>query len=385
MAPYQFSKDDVIDPVTGKDREISNLVSPQGETDGRQCMYHCVTWKTINIQTLLSASGTISVGAGIVVVFTEYFSGKLGLPTVTEDTSPEQLEDLFKRISPTSWSRRLMKPFQASLFFCSLPITFFSTFLKQYVISKIDADGYSTVDFYVTYCLVYSVLMVTMMRLWHFFECRPQIYTQKLWHDGLDSFIVSTRTLDKWTKSFGVGQFKKIRDIGDHLVLVNVDLYQWMHLRGVERSDLLINYCRRPGQDGTAKAAKLVTLAPIKVTVTHEVELGAGMCTCEKLVVVERAGQEMEVVGWKNADLIKVKLLIAGKMEQVLVDKQECLEKADAWDQECFEMKSGDIEDADNDTGIPSSGRTGNPVSALQQQLLTLEQKMNALEQKTKR
>jgi len=396
-APFLFTQDDVMDTKTGKDLlGITNLAHPEGDTEGRVCRYHCVQWQSINLQTLLTSSGTITVGAGIVVVFTEYFSGKLGLPTITENTSPQELEGLINRIAPERWFRRLMKPFQASMFACALPILAIGFYLKYYLVGKIDADGYATVDYYVTYCLLYSISIVTLMRMWHFFECRPQLYTKNLWHQGVDEFIVAHERLDKWDKIFGKGQFAKIKDIGDHLCLVNVDLYQWMHLRAAERTELLVNYCRRPGQGGTEAGAKLHVLAPCKVTLTHEVNLGAaGMCHCEKIVELP-ALSDLTVVGWKNANTVKVKVLIAGKMETVSIDKHECLEKGSDWEKDIFDTLpdtlSGKTESKhDKHFGyLPRGGadaESGSSVikpssaSGLKEKLLTIEQKLTALEQ----
>jgi len=391
MAPYAFTQDDVMDTKTGKDLlGITNLNNPQGDTEGRLCMYHCVQWQSINLQTLLTSSGTISVGAGIVVVFTELISGKLGLPTITEDTSAPELESLINRIGAGSWSRALMKPFQTSMVACAIPILAIGLYFKYFLVGKIDADGYSTVDYYVVYCLLYSVSIVTLMRMWHFFECRPQLYTKNLWHDGLDSFIVPLQSLEDWTEAYGKGEIVKIKDIGDHLCLVSIDLYQWMHLRSVERTELLVNYCRRPSQGGTEANAKLQVVAPCKVTLTHEVDLGAaGKCKCEKIVELP-AHQELIVVGWKNELMVKVNVPIAGVMETVSIEKQQCLEKSPEWNKDIFDTMPGSVDGQDPESVSPFSKRSiqplfqrpAVPVSALQAQLLTLEQKCAALQKR---
>jgi len=177
--------------------------------------------------------------------------------------------------------------------------------------------------------------MVTLMRLWHLFECRPQLFTQKLWHEGVDTFIVQKKSLETWTEVFGNGEIKKIKDVGDNLALVNIDLYQWMHLRGVERAELLINYCRRPDKDSKPGNAKLVTIADTTVKIQHEVDLGEGMVKCEKIVPL-KAGAELTLVKWKTEELVVVNAVIGGKPEDVAINKQELLEKADAWDSELF-------------------------------------------------
>jgi len=389
-APYQFTQSDVMDS-TGKDLPgITNLANPEGDTEGRLCMYQCVQWQSINLQTLLTSSGVITVGAGIVVVFTEYFSGKLGLPTITENTSPQELENLITRISPESWSRRLMKPFQASMVACAFPILAVWAFLKFFLVAKIDADGFGTVDYYVVYCLLYSVSIVTLMRMWHFFEARPQLYTKNLWHQGVEDFIITHKRLEEWIRLYGKGEFVHIKEVGEYLCVVNVDLYQWMHLRAAERTELLVNYCQRPGQGGTEIGSKLKVVAPCKVTLTHEVDLGGGQgtCHCEKIMVL-RPEQELTVVGWKDALTVKVSVFIAGQMETVKIDKHECLEKHPDWDKEIFDT----LPDSIDDPGSCETGESGSPVakrtqvgvqpsvSGLKQKLLTIEQKLTALEQ----
>jgi len=333
-APFEFFKDDVIDPVTGKNKAFTNLVSPEGDTEGRLCMYQCVSWSTVSLQKLLANSGSISVGAGIVVVFTEWFCKMFGLAVVTENTPPKQLRGLLTKIDRANPFRRLMKPFQASMFFCALPIALIGSFIKDWLAPKVDANGFGTDDFFVTYTLLYSVAMVTIMRVWHLYACMPQIFTKKIWHDGHDTFIVPREFLEKWNSIYGEGQFKKIQDVGDDLMLLNIDLYQWTHLPGHERASLLINYCRRPGKDDTT-ATKMMTLGCTKVKVMHEVDLGQGTVCCEKVGQLE-GGVEVDVISWKNEEIIIVNATVEGKQEQVEIHKYEVLEMAVEWESAFF-------------------------------------------------
>jgi hypothetical protein len=284
-AGFEFGQSDVIDAKTGKDKDIPNLINPDGDTDGRLCMYHCASWQTFKLQTILESMGSISVGAGIVVVITEKVSHSLGLKTVHDDTSPETLDRLLQSIGPSNIWRKVFKPIQASMFFCAVPLFLIGYLLKYWIVLKVDSDGFFTVDYWVTYALLYSVAMVTALRLWHFYECTPQIFTRKLWNEGCDTFMVKSSVLDKWDSIYGKGQFKKVKDVGEHLVLVQIDLYQWMHLRGIERTALLIDSVRRPGKEVPANSEKLVTVAPTKVKLEHEVDLGGGRgkTLCEKL------------------------------------------------------------------------------------------------------
>jgi len=126
---------------------------------------------------------------------------------------------------------------------------------------------------------------------------------------------------------------KKVKDVGEHLVLVQVDLYQWMHLRGIERTALLIDSVRRPGKEVPANSEKLVTVAPTKVKLEHEVDLGGGRgkTLCEKLVCLPQ-GQELELVKWKSEEQLVATTVIDGKKETLIVDPLEILEKSPAWD-----------------------------------------------------
>jgi len=157
----------------------------------------------------------------------------------------------------------------------------------------------------------------------------------------------------------------------EFLVLVDIDLYQWMHIRGKERAELLINYCRRPGKDNK-ESSKLVTLAPIKVKITHEVDMGGqGMVTCEKMERLA-AGVEVSVVSWKDENTVIVKAQIKGKLEQAEINKQELLEKDDAWDDEEFAAATGK-DRTKNHMVAPD------PMSALQQRLNAVEERLKTV------
>merc|ERR1719258_905294 len=45
-AGFEFGQSDVIDAKTGKDKDIPNLINPEGDTDGKLCVYHCASWPT---------------------------------------------------------------------------------------------------------------------------------------------------------------------------------------------------------------------------------------------------------------------------------------------------------------------------------------------------
>jgi len=332
-AVNDFSKDDVIDATTGKDKVILNLAHPTGDKDGRLCMYQCVTWKVFNLQTILTSTGAIAVGATIVVVMTEWVSTLLGKPVVSKSTSPEDLVKVMGGLRRDSLARRLTKPIQASIFCSAMPIVAVYALLKWCLVTKLDSDGYYTVDYYTMFAILFSVSLVTLLRCWHPFQCRPQLFTKDIWAEGTDNFVIPQRWLDRWNKNYPgkspeKPEFKKVKDVdGDRgdLVLVKVDLYQWMQLRAQERAELLVNYCRRPSEGDQGRGSLVVSIAAVEVKVLHPTD------KTEKIHYLA-AGQHLEIVKWKNEEEIIVNADIAGRKEKVLVQRNELLEKSDEWD-----------------------------------------------------
>merc|ERR1712224_924121 len=125
-----------------------------------------------------------------------------------------------------------------------------------------------TPDYYTTYALVFSTVLVTIMRLWHPFTCKPQIFTAQIWSQGVDDFLVPKDILAHWNDVFGEDEFKVNVHVNETLALVDIDLYQWMHLRQRERHQLLISRCRRPG-DEAKEGDRMKTMGETKVQIHH--------------------------------------------------------------------------------------------------------------------
>lgn len=345
-AHTEFSQDDVIDATTGKDKVIPNLVHPTGDTEGRLCMYQCVTWKTFNLQTIVTSTGSIAVGATIVVVMTEWVSTMLGKPLIEQSTSPKDLQKLVQSLRPDGIARRFTKPIQASMFCSAIPVVAVYALLKWYLVTKLDSDGFYTVDYYTTFVILFSVSLVTLLRTWHPFQCRPQLFTKKIWSQGSDHFVISALWFENWNREYPgskSGEFKKMKDVGDDLVLVKVDLYQWMQLRAKERIEVLINYCRRPSPGDQEKGSEVVPIAAVAVKLLHDTE------KTEKTHMLA-VGQTLTIKKWKNDEEIFVMAEINGKMEEVVVPRNEVLEKSQEWTDVLSELEK-DLMDRYGETG----------------------------------
>jgi hypothetical protein len=376
--------DDVIDPVTGNDRNISNIVSPLGDTEGRLCTYNCVTWKVINLQTVITQVGAIGVGAAIVVQTTEMISTEFGIPTVSGDTEPKELEQRLKRMRGDGFLAKLAQPLKASMFSTALIICALGFTLKYKLANKIDSDGYDTVDYYTVYALLYSVILVTLIRLWHPFNCRPQVFTQPMWSQGWDSFVVARDTVAKWSEAtFGEGQFDILEAIGDHLVKVKVDLYQWMHLDADERCELLINRCRRPGANA-AEGDQMKLLAHTQVKLHHAIKMGSGEVIESEKKVIAPGGTLLTMIHKIDADTIKVSGTIEGRLEKVVIKRVEALDYSEEWEK----LESTFIAEGEDDLAnarkmsMASGGKmpaAKGTKKALQEKLLTLEDRVKAL------
>merc|ERR1712032_1336102 len=313
-------------------KTIKNLVHPTKDTAGRKCMYQCVTWDSFNLQDVLLNTGTIAVGASAVVVLTEWVSTRLGIEVVTESTSPDTLVKLVERMSPDRTMRKLTRPFRMSMFMSAFFVVAIYAIVKWVLVGKLTTDGWYTVDYYTWSLILFCVTLVTSLRCWHPFQCRPQIFTKKIWSEGVDKFVVATSKLEEWNKKYpGMGskkpEFKKVKDIGD-LSLAKIDLYQWMQLTGHERTELLINYCRRPTEGDQGPKSIVMPLAPVEVKLKHK--SAAEKVSLEKGVHLEK-GDKLEVKKWKSEDLIVVEATIDGKKEIVIVDKDAVIEDSDKW------------------------------------------------------
>jgi len=88
--------------------------------------------------------------------------------------------------------------------------------------SKLNVDGYFTVDYYVTAVFFSSLIMACVVRQYHPYKMMRIVYTEKMWADGKDSF------LDKKSQTFK-----------------EIDMYEWVHLSQLARARHLKDYARR--------------------------------------------------------------------------------------------------------------------------------------------
>lgn len=181
------------------------------------CMYQCSKWKSVGLMAVIGKVGTIAAGSTIVVKTAETistnFGGHLwGCTLVTQDTHSKDVMAIIKATRSRPGKGR-------SKFFAALACLACMGPLR--LASKIDNDGYYTVDYYVTAVFLSSVLMACMVRQFNPYKMMRMAYTKNMWLHGEDSFI----DLKKH-------EYRKL------------DLYEWIHLTQQARGDHLFNYAR---------------------------------------------------------------------------------------------------------------------------------------------
>lgn len=191
------------------------------------CMYQCAKWKTVGLMALIKNVGSIVAGSAVVIKTTDGISKNFGgywcrrrggggcmfgLPLVTQDTPAKELEEIVaKTVSrPGKGRSKLFAAFVCLL--ATSPLRF---------ASKLDMDGYYTVDYYVTAVFLSSLLVALIVRQWNPYKVMRIAYTEKMWLNGEDKFI----------------DFKK----HTHR---SIDLYEWIHLTQESRSQHLMGYAR---------------------------------------------------------------------------------------------------------------------------------------------
>jgi len=166
--------------------------------------------------------GSIVAGSAVVVktsdTISKSFGGRflgrcyLGLPLITQDTSAKVMEKVLSTALNLPGKGR-SKLFAA--FVCLLAIS------PLRFASKLDVDGYYTVDYYVTAVFLSSLVVALVVRQWNPYKVSRIAYTDKMWSLGEDQFI----------------DFKK------H-TRRTIDLYEWIHLTQESRADHLLGYAR---------------------------------------------------------------------------------------------------------------------------------------------
>lgn len=181
------------------------------------CMYQCVKWKTVGLMSLIKNVGSIVAGSAVVVktsdTFSTNFGGHIwGLPLITGDTPAKVMSKTIELTSHRPGKGR-SKLFAAFACLAAMsPLRF---------ASKLDIDGYYTVDYYVTAVFLCSLFVACLVRQWNPYKLSRIAYTQKMWLNGEDKFI----------------------DFSKHTHRT-IDLYEWIHLTQESRSDHLMGYAR---------------------------------------------------------------------------------------------------------------------------------------------
>merc|ERR1712118_34482 len=99
-----------------------------------------------------------------------------------------------------------------------------------------------------------------------------------MWKEGCDRFVLTRATRAHLENGSGPEERSSwnIFAVNDKLDMVEFDLMQWMHLSRGQRTELLIDYARRP-YSGTSKPEDTVRLQVIVPTKAMEVAAGGGL------------------------------------------------------------------------------------------------------------
>jgi len=203
------------------DGTVPNLLHPfQDGTDTidttHNCMYQCVAWQSLAVQTVLLSSGVIVAGGVFIERLTNAITTACGYgfinTTSKEADLSKALDTLLKKPSTflIGWKRTIFVIVLMSI----------ELFVHTYA-ALVDKDGGFTVDYYITSAFMLSVLLALLFRNVETMSRVQPIYTQKLWSNGEETF--------------------QSRDAGKKL---RIDLYEWSHLPGVSRAQLLLDYAR---------------------------------------------------------------------------------------------------------------------------------------------
>jgi len=183
-----------------------------------QCMYQCSKWKTVGLMAVIKNAGTIVAGSAVVVKTSDMISKRFGvLPLITDATSPATIKKVVMKTTSSPGKGR-SKMFAA--FVCLVATT------PLRFSSKIDSNGYYTVDYYVTAVFFSSLVMALVLRQWNPYKMMRIAYTESLWLNGADTFIDRVKHTHR-----------------------KIDLYEWIHLDQNSRAEHLLWYARRLTMD----------------------------------------------------------------------------------------------------------------------------------------
>jgi hypothetical protein len=300
------------------EKPACNLKSPVGEN--KVCLYSCVGWNAFQLRDVLSNSGSITAGAAIVVAVTSWLSSHFGWTMVRPDTDPQELMRIFDWVDPKNDFITSFETSRESYTVTALPIVLLYGALKLYWVTELDADGYFTVDYYVTFVLLFSSLIVMMLRVWNPFKQTPTLYTEKIWTTGLDEFVVPSDDFEKAGGYLSKGCVK-VKDVGGGgtdaegkhkgLVVININLYQWMKLDLADQCNLLMSYIRKPTEADSEPGAKVELLEDVETSKEEEKEVTVKGCRMklkvQRVITIPAKDKEgrktvCEITKWQDFD-----------------------------------------------------------------------------------
>lgn len=193
----------------------------RGHLMSRDCMYQCVSWRSVGVNDLIKNLGMIITGAAIVVKITETLSNSVGTQFIGPDTEAEVFHKLVRKAT-SQWRFLGCLRYKKSVCALQLAVLCFGPIILA---ARLDIDGYYTVDYYVMCVLLCSVEVAVMVRSWLPFSFGNVLYTKDLWQHGEDYFL----------KIAPPNRPEKVK----------IDLYQWIHLTNTARFNHLHLYCRQ--------------------------------------------------------------------------------------------------------------------------------------------
>jgi hypothetical protein len=198
----------------------------------RVCMYQCATWKKLSFQDTLKIGGVLTAGAAFLERLTLTLTSSSGWgrlkwshPLITADSSEEELEQALRYTLHEPRIPAMLGHILSLVIFVCLLIA-----SMRFTAARLDLDGFYTVDFYVTNYFTLAVFIGFINRNIHVWRMAPIIFTEGLWMKGSDTF----RGTDSGNK-------------------VDIDLYEWYHIRPWDRARYPLSYARAIGPKDVAK------------------------------------------------------------------------------------------------------------------------------------
>jgi hypothetical protein len=205
--PGDFTADDVknLGPQSSIKGTMTNywtakpegFIFPNGDDSSapkQKCMYQCVGWIPFALPTLITNIGSIGVGAAAVVAMTNLLSKKSGPTLIDENSSPDLLLKLRNGQANGVCSYYPQVAKRSSLSAC-IKLALIYLVIKGFS-AQVNADGMSTVDYFVTFGTLFAGCVVVVTRIWHPFYDDRLLYTKKMWLNGKDTFYIHSQDCD---------------------------------------------------------------------------------------------------------------------------------------------------------------------------------------------